>query len=71
MGDSLVSTKSDEQWEIESAASTIIEAQEIKADKKKWAKVKIEIGKRLKAAQKAALEAGVKVGMNKAFPEKK
>jgi len=69
MGDCTVG-KSDEQWEIESAASTIIEAQAIKADKKKWAKVKKELAKRVEAAQRAAREAGVKVGMKKAFPKK-
>jgi len=70
MGDCVVG-KSDEQWEIENATDCIIRAQEIRADKKKWPKVKKELAKRVAAAQKAAQEAGVKVGMKKAFPEKK
>lgn len=61
--------KSDEQWEIESAADSVIRAQEVKADKKLYPKVKKELVKRAKAAKQAALEAGVKVGMEKSFPK--
>jgi len=61
--------KSDEKWEIEEAARTITRAQEIRADKKLFPKVKIELAKIAKAAQRAALEAGVKVGMDKSFPK--
>lgn len=70
MGDCDV-VKSNDTWEIESATDSVIRAQEVRADKKLWPKVKKELAKRLTAAQKAAQEAGVKVGMKKAFPEKK
>ena len=50
-----------ESWEIESDARTIAEAQKLRADKKKWPKIKIELAKLAAAAQRAALEAGVKV----------
>lgn len=61
--------KTDEQWDIESAADTLIRAQEIKEDKKLYPKVKKELVKRVKAAKRAALEAGVAKGMKKSFPE--
>lgn len=63
--------KSDEQWDIEDGARTLIRAQEIREDKKFFPKVKKELAKQAKAAKQAALEAGVKVGMDKSFPKDK
>lgn len=59
----------DESWEIESAARTVVEAEQIKADKKKWPKVKKELAKQVAAAKKALLEKQVAAKMLDAIPD--
>ncbi len=56
-----------DKWEVESAARTLIEAQEIKA-KPKFLKVVIkEVEKQAEAARRAALEKKVAAKLIKAF----
>lgn len=66
-----MSTKSDEQWEIESDADAITRAQKVRRNKKRWPKVQAELVKRAKEANAAVVEAGAKKGLKKAFPEDK
>ena len=47
--------KTDEQWEIESDADAVIRAAMVKANKKRWPKVKAELLKR-QAALKTAIK---------------
>lgn len=61
--------KTDEKWEIESAADAIIRAEEIKADKKMWPKVQKELKRKAAAAKRAALVNQVRGKMQKAFPD--
>ncbi len=61
--------KPDSDWEVENAADTITRAQEIRADTKLWPKVKKQLAKKANAAVKAAVEAGIKSKMGKAFPK--
>ena len=66
MGDIAVA-KSDDQWEVESDASTLREAEEIKADSKRFKKAVKELKKQSAAAQKAVANVNAAKGLKKAF----
>ncbi len=59
-----------EKYKVESAARTLIEAQEIESDIKFYAVVKKELIRQAKAAQAAALEAKVGDKLKKTFGKK-
>jgi len=59
--------KSDDQWEIDSAAESIIRAQEIRADKKLWPKVQKALRKKAEAAHRAVMETRASKGLKKVF----
>lgn len=56
--------KSDEQWKIDSAIDTLIEAEKVKRDKKLFPKVKAGFKRRLREMEQAACE--VKVAQKQA-----
>jgi len=65
---SAVTGASDEKWEIESAAESVIRAEEIKADKKMWPKVQKELKRKAAAARRAALATSVGKKLKDTFP---
>lgn len=69
MGDQPTVAKSDDNWQAECDADTLATAAEIRNDSKRLKKAKVELAKKAKAAQQAALENNVKIGMKKAFPK--
>jgi len=60
--------KTDEKWEIEDDARTLREAEEIKADSKRFKKAAKELEKQAVAAKRASAVVNAKKGLNKAFP---
>lgn len=60
---------SDEKWKIEQDARTVMESEAIKADKKRWPRVKKEIKKQVAVAQKELLEKKVAAKLLKAIPD--
>lgn len=59
----------DNNWEAEQDARSLIEAAEIRGDSKRLKKAKKQLDKQVKAARRAALENKVQDGMKKAFPK--
>lgn len=62
-----IAVKSDEKYEVEDAARTLIRAAEIRQDKKLFPKVQKELAKQAEAAQAAAAEAKAAKGLKKVF----
>lgn len=63
--------KKPDQWDIERAADTLIEAEEIKADGVLYPLAKKELKKKVDATNKAAQLAKVTAGLHKAMPGEK
>ena len=57
----------DKQWEVEQDARTLREAEEIKADSKRFKKAANELKKQSAAAQKAVANVNATKGLKKAF----
>jgi len=62
-------TAEDKKWEVEGDARTLREAEEIKADSKRFKKAAAELEKQAEAARRAVLLVNTKKGLNKAFPK--
>jgi len=59
--------KSDDQWETESDASTLREAEVIKTDSKRFKKAVKELKKQMGATQKAVAAVNASAGLKKTF----